>query len=98
MATFSCLISSSTQLVTPFTSVSSGWSAQREVTVNARHLLLDVSDWPRYYSFSVGYNGGPTHEVQVQRKRKLTILKKGNRQSTDIMQSMLFGFDMNSGR
>ncbi len=99
------------QLVTPFTSVSRGRSAQRVGGANATGSLLAVSYRWRYFSFPVSYNDGSTHEENTASKQQqlkymnryymykeknLIILKKGNRRFTDVIQWTLFCFFMDS--
>ncbi len=53
------------QPVTPSTSVSRDWSAQRVGGANATGLLLDVTDQHGFFSFPVSYNGGSEHKERT---------------------------------
>ncbi len=82
-----------------------GWSAQRVGGANAAArlaLIYIVSDQCRYFFISCELQWQikattVQAEVQVQRKRKLNVLMKGNGRSTDAIQSTQFGFDIKSG-
>ncbi len=94
--------SSSAQLVTPFKSAAVGLPrAWVELTCVWQALV---------HCFPVGHNGGSTCEENTtfrrrqvkyknrSKKRKLGIFKKGNRWSTDVVQTTLLVFSMNFRR